>query len=137
MLSCSLKRRKSTDSVASYESYINSNVYEVIPAYSKFSNDNQSSTTSNSSEEKSSLDVPSCQENQDTDSCYLTPLETVSSTANLVKYAEIPYRAKRNSNDALPEVPADQTPLSLALCESDDKPEYAQVGKIYALDSQV
>ncbi|XP_023300621.2 uncharacterized protein LOC111682862 [Lucilia cuprina] len=135
--SCSQIRRKSNESVASYQSYMNTNLYEVIPAYSKLNNNNNNPSiyiTTNATQETT---LPDVVDNQDTESCYLTPLQTVSSTANLVKYAEIPYRAKRMSNDALPDVPADQPPLSLALSESLDKPEYAQVGTIYTLDSQV
>ncbi|XP_065368970.1 uncharacterized protein LOC135961399 [Calliphora vicina] len=129
--SCSQIRRKSNESVASYQSYINTNLYEIIPAYSKLNNPN--TCTSTTTEENSVQDM----NNQDTESCYLTPLQTVCSSANLVKYAEIPYRAKRMSNDALPDVPADQPPPSLDLNETLDKPEYAQVGTFYALDSQV
>ncbi|TMW42545.1 hypothetical protein DOY81_012375, partial [Sarcophaga bullata] len=84
--SCSQKRRNSTDSVASYQSYINSNLMN---------------------------------------------------SANLVQYAEIPHRAKRLSNDPLPLIPNDPGQVSVLMNEPEDKPEYAQVGSFYMLDSRV
>lgn len=132
---CSDRRRKSTESVASYQSYMNANVYEVIPAYSQISslNKDNSSTASSSLSSRSGQQgeeptSPATFERFDLDSCYLTPLNTVSSSADLVNYAEIPYRSKRVSNDPLPEVPTDQEPFY---------GPSADIGVIYMLDSQV
>lgn len=73
----------------------------------------------------------------DSESCYLTPLETVCNSANLVQYAEIPHRFKRLSNDPLPLIPNDAGQFSVLINEPEDKPEYAQVGSFYMLDSRV
>ncbi|TMW43647.1 hypothetical protein DOY81_011274, partial [Sarcophaga bullata] len=116
--SCSQKRRNSTDSVASYQSYINSNLYE-----------HNSPSISTHHYHYSGHPIVK--------DCYLTPLETVCSSANLVQYAEIPHRAKRLSNDPLPLIPNDAGQVSVLMNEPEDKPEYAQVGSFYMLDSRV
>ncbi|XP_061389027.1 uncharacterized protein LOC133324163 [Musca vetustissima] len=149
-----IKRRKSTDSVASYQSYMNTNLYEVIPAYSQITasptqsrsfDSNTSSSLSSTltlvnndanadsqveMQSSANLHQPKTNDTYDLESCYLTPLNsTVSSSADLVNYAEIPYRTKRVSNDPLPAVPKEQRRLE----ESANR----DIGVIYMLDSQV
>ncbi|XP_011296604.1 uncharacterized protein LOC101894847 [Musca domestica] len=147
------KRRKSAESIASYQSYMDTNLYEIIPAYSQISasptqsrsydGDTASSLSStttlinNMAESPQSPQPgqpnsphPDSKDTYDLESCYLTPLNsTVSSSADLVNYAEIPYRTKRVSNDPLPAVPRDQSPFE----ESANR----DIGVIYMLDSQV
>lgn len=146
------KRRKSAESIASYQSYMDTNLYEIIPAYSQISasptqsrsydGDTASSLSSTttlinnvaespqSPQPGSNSPHPDSKDTYDLESCYLTPLNsTVSSSADLVNYAEIPYRTKRVSNDPLPAVPRDQSPFE----ESANR----DIGVIYMLDSQV
>ncbi|XP_075166629.1 uncharacterized protein LOC142238792 [Haematobia irritans] len=133
------RRRKSVDSVASYQSYMNANLYEVIPAYSQIEDNEDERRSPNRSQEtvtnQLQLPPPNILQNTDIDSGYLTPLQTVSSTADLVNYAEIPYRSKRVSNDPLPEVPADQEPFYAVSLDGDE--DRSNIGVIYMLDSQV
>ncbi|XP_037956378.1 uncharacterized protein LOC119686005 [Teleopsis dalmanni] len=99
-------RRNSTDSmnsIDSNDSYMNVNLYEVIPAYIRF---NENSAEKNMCNFYCGEDRPEF---------YLPPLEPSRDNTHVVSYAEIPYRRKRTSNDPLPEVPQNQTSLSLSL----------------------
>uniref|UniRef100_A0A1I8Q6K3 LRRCT domain-containing protein n=1 Tax=Stomoxys calcitrans TaxID=35570 RepID=A0A1I8Q6K3_STOCA len=127
-------RRKSTESVASYQSYMNANLYEIIPAYTQIENNNSNGTVNSESSTGIKMPASNTLPNSDIDNAYLTPLQTVSSSADLMNYAEIPYRSKRVSNDPLPEVPADQEPFyGVSLKDKG----YPNIGVVYMLDSQV
>lgn len=120
------KRRNSTESIDSNQSYMNANLYEVIPAYLKFNDDQFKYKEFNN-----------YQSTTDHFDSYISPLTTTSSADNLVRYAEIPHRAKRISNDPLPEVPKRDAPPPLPLSECPDNMEDFSVEYMITLDSEV
>ncbi|XP_023037957.1 uncharacterized protein LOC111519866 [Drosophila willistoni] len=94
-----ISRQNSSESLASSGSYMNANLYEVIPAYMTFEEFAPPVTAMDSSFEIY-------------DTCtWKAPLEEPSD----VRYAQIPPRTKRISSDPLPAIPTDVTegPLSV------------------------
>ncbi|XP_036331424.1 uncharacterized protein LOC118743053 [Rhagoletis pomonella] len=103
-------RRSSVISVESNQSYMNINLYEVIPAYLRLQEINNGN-------EKRSLDFESIDS-------YMPPLAPKYEyrDTSLVSYAELSPRSKRASNDPLPALPANQITPTYAVTEKKNSP---------------
>lgn len=88
----------SIESNRSNQSYMNANLYEVIPAYLRLQD------VSSADCAQHSVDFESINSYMST----LAPHYTECQDASLVSYAEVAPRRKRTSNDPLPALPTDR-----------------------------